>query len=99
MPFLILIDYKYPTTGDDETYYKEIAHVNALGIPMYNYEQTDGDGDLTGFIDWLDFLNNSDDEEFALKICGMVEIPSLLKNMVFFYIDHNSKKKLLFFVV
>ncbi len=58
--------------------------MNALGIPMYYYEQTDGDGDWTGFIDLLDFLNNSDDEKFALEIPGKVEIPSLLKNMVLF---------------
>jgi hypothetical protein len=78
--------------GDNETYYKEKAHINDLGVPMYYYEQTDGDGDWSGFIDWLDFLNNSDDEEFRTKLPEKVEIPSLLKNMVVesFMIAHDN---------
>jgi spore coat protein CotH len=68
--------------GSDDTYYKDKAHVNDLGVSMYYYEQSQGNGNWTGFIDLLSFFNNSSDETFAIELSNRVDTTSLLKNMV-----------------
>jgi len=49
---------------------------------LLRYEQTDGDGDWTSFIDWLQYLNEASYEDFATTLEDRVETDSLLRNMV-----------------
>lgn len=46
--------------GDDLTYYETKSHVNELGVPMYYYEQADGNGDWSDFLDLLYYFNTSE---------------------------------------
>jgi hypothetical protein len=59
-----------------------MAHVNELGVPMYYYEQTDGNGDWTDFIDWLYFFNSTSNDVFKAQLNERVHTESLLKQMV-----------------
>ena len=49
---------------------------------MMYYDQSDGNGDWTSFIQWLAFLSTSTDAEFEAKIGDYLHIKSLLKQMV-----------------
>lgn len=49
---------------------------------MMYYDQSDGNGDWTSFIQWLEFINTSSDAEFESKIGDYLHIKSLLKQMV-----------------
>lgn len=47
--------------GPDEDYYRTKAHINELGVPMYYYEQAEGDNtSWQDFLDMLLYLNTSD---------------------------------------
>jgi len=68
--------------GSNVSYYQSIAYVNELGVPLYYYEQSDGNGDWSDFIDWLYFFNRTNDEEFENQLEDRVHVDSLLKQMV-----------------
>ena len=51
-------------------------------MEQFWYEQSDGDGDFTTFIEWLQFFNTSSDSEFEEQIGDYLHIKSLLKQMV-----------------
>jgi spore coat protein CotH len=71
--------------GSDVTYYQNKAHVNELGVPMFFYEQSDGNGDWTDFIDWLYYFNTTHNDTFEKTIPN--------------YININGKKSKKFLVV
>lgn len=68
--------------GSDVDYYKNEVHVNRLGVPMHYYEQSDGNGDWTDFIDFLYFFNSTNDVDFANLVEERIDVNSLLKQMV-----------------
>lgn len=68
--------------GPDVTYYQTKVKINPLGDPWYYYEQSDGDGNWTDYVDLVYFFNASSDEEFEKSIEDRVEVDSLLKQMV-----------------
>jgi hypothetical protein len=45
--------------GPNVTYYQTKAHINELGVPMYYYEQSDGNGDWTDFMDFQYYFNTT----------------------------------------
>jgi spore coat protein CotH len=47
-----------------------------------NYDQAEGDGDWTDFVDFLFFLNSTSDEDFKKDIEDRVDIDSLLRLMI-----------------
>jgi len=67
--------------GSDITYYQTRAHVNELGVPMYYYEQSDGNGDWTDFIDWLYYFNTTHNDAFEKTIPDYIDINGLLRMM------------------
>ena len=69
--------------GSDLAYYYNKNTVNKLGVPMYWYEQSDGNGDWTDFVDWLYFFsNNTADVDFYSDVENRIDVKSLLKQMV-----------------
>ncbi|CAE7429420.1 unnamed protein product, partial [Symbiodinium microadriaticum] len=47
-----------------------------------NYEQAEGDGDWTDFVDFLYFLNATSDEEFEEQLEDRVDVDGLLRLMI-----------------
>ena len=78
--------------GPDEQYYKEKAAVNALGVPMYHYEQNRGDGDWSDFMELITFLNVSSDKDFEKDIEKYVDVSSLISSMIVdsFMLSHDN---------
>jgi spore coat protein H len=60
-------------------------HINAfdaVGSPLYYYEQPFGDGNWSDFISFLRFVNVSDDSHFAAYISQWFDIEAFLKSIV-----------------
>jgi spore coat protein CotH len=68
--------------GSDLSYYKTVNYTNQLKVPLFWYEQSDGDGNWTDFIDWLQFINLSSDATFAKEIEQRVGVTLLLRQMM-----------------
>lgn len=68
--------------GSDLTFYETRAHVNELGVPMYYYEQSEGDGNITDMVDWYYYLNTTSGQSFLDTIEEYVDVSALLKAMV-----------------
>lgn len=68
--------------GSDPTYYQNMTHSNTLGAVLYNYDQCSGNGNWSDFIIFLEFVNLASDEDFANKIEQVLQVPTLLRQMV-----------------
>lgn len=68
--------------GNNVTYYQEQCTMNAMGECMPWYDQSNGDGDWADLVSFLQFLNQSSDQQFLDSLEARVDVPSLLKQMV-----------------
>lgn len=68
--------------GSDPEYYQTKAHVNELGVPMYYYEQSDGNGDWTDIIDFYYYLNTTSGDAFTSSIEGRIDMSTMLRAMI-----------------
>ena len=68
--------------GSDVNYYKNEVDINHIGVPLNYYEQSDGNGDWTDFIDFLHFFNSSTDADFITLVESRIDVNSLLKQLV-----------------
>ncbi len=66
-------------TSDKQSDYESLGTTNAMGVWQPTYQQTEGDGDWSDFIDLLRFVNQSDDATFAQQIGQLIDVPSLLR--------------------
>jgi spore coat protein CotH len=48
---------------------------------MYYYEQSDGNGDWTDFIDWLHYFNTTHNDAFAASVTDYIDVNILLRMM------------------
>ncbi len=69
--------------GPDVTYYQTKAHVNELGVPMYYYEQSDGNGDWTDIMDFQYYLNTTTNiSVFDATIDDHLDMSTLIRAMI-----------------
>eukprot|EP01031_Cornospumella_fuschlensis_P034135 gene34135-41320_t len=68
--------------GSNLTFYETKAHVNELGVPMYYYEQSQGNGDISDMVDWYLYLNTTSGQAFLDTIEDHVDVDTLLRAMV-----------------